>query len=77
MIEFLRVNDFFGVVYVELFVGGVGIVWCFLFDSYVFEVWINDIDFLIYLFWNVVLYYMDDLCELIEIIFVIIDEWCK
>lgn len=63
--DFLCSNDLFCGVYVELFVGGVGVVWCLLLLGYVSEVWLNDIDLGIYSFWKLVLEYLDDFCELI------------
>lgn len=75
VIELMRGNDLFHGTYVEPFAGGAGIAWRLLFDNYVSEVWINDLDPLIHAFWTAVLDHTDALCDRIERTEVTIEEW--
>lgn len=75
VIEVLRTNNLFHGTYVEPFAGGAGIAWRLLFDNYVSEVWINDIDPAIHAFWACVLQHTEALCDKIEKTHVTIQEW--
>lgn len=75
VIEVMRTNDLFHGTYVEPFAGGAGIAWRLLFDNYVSEVWINDIDPAIHAFWACVLEHTDEFCERITKTRVTISEW--
>lgn len=55
----LQMNNFEGGYYVELFVGGVVVVFDFLFLEKVKQIYINDIDINVYLFWYLVLNQID------------------
>ncbi len=71
----LEKNGLRGGVYIEPFAGGAGVAVGLLLDAYVEQIIINDIDPAIYSFWYSVLYYADDLCQLIMSTQVTIDEW--
>lgn len=75
VIEVLRANDLLHGTYVEPFAGGAGIAWRLLFDNYVSEVWINDIDPSIHAFWDCVLNHTEAFCERIERTPVTIEQW--
>jgi DNA adenine methylase len=75
VIEVMRDNELFHGTYVEPFAGGAGIAWRLLFDNYVSEVWINDIDPAIHAFWSCVLQHTDDFCERIAKTKVTMKEW--
>ena len=75
--DLLRSNDLLRGVYAEPFAGGAGVAWRLLLSGHVSEVWLNDIDPGIHSFWKSVLENSDDLCELIEITPVTMDEWHK
>ena len=75
VIEILRENNLFYGQYAEPFAGGAGIAWTLLLNSYVSQVFINDIDPAIHSFWHAVLRHTDDLCESIETARITITEW--
>lgn len=75
VIDVLRANDLLYGTYVEPFAGGCGIAWTLLLNTYVTEVFINDIDPALYAFWASVLRHADDLCERIEQTPVTLEEW--
>jgi DNA adenine methylase len=61
--------------YVEIYAGGAGIAWPLLFEEYVQQVHINDINKSIYAFWQSVLNWTEDLCQLIRDVPVTMKEW--
>lgn len=75
VIDVLRANNLLYGTYVEPFAGGCGIAWTLLLNTYVTEIYINDIDPALYAFWASVLKHSDDLCERIEQTPVTLEEW--
>ncbi len=75
VVDLLRENDLFYGAYVEPFAGGCGIAWKLLFNGFVSEIYINDIDRSIYSFWACALRHTDDLCERIATTPVTMEEW--
>ncbi len=63
--------------YVEPYAGGASVALFLLFNDYVKEITINDIDKSIYAFWHSVLYDTNKLCELIRKTEINIDNWKK
>lgn len=68
-------NDIIGGTYVEPFAGGASVALSLLFNEYVNNIVINDIDRSIYSFWYSVLNFTDDLCRKIIDTPVTVDEW--
>jgi DNA adenine methylase len=68
-------NDIQGGTYIEPFAGGASVAFYLLFNEYVNQIIINDIDRSIYAFWYCVLYHTDELCERIEQATISIEEW--
>lgn len=75
VIDLVRTNGLYGGVYAEPFAGGAGIAWRLLLNGDMTEVWLNDIDPVIFAFWDAVINRPDPLCELILRKDVTIDEW--
>lgn len=75
ILEILRANGISGGVYAEPFAGGAGVAWRLLLNGDVSEVWINDIDPMIYSFWNSVVNSPDPLCEKIQKTKVTMSQW--
>ena len=63
--------------YVEPFAGGAGVALELLFQEYVQQIHINDLDIAIYSFWNAVVNQPDCLCKLIHDTPVTMEEWEK
>lgn len=63
--------------YVEPYAGGASVALFLLFNNYIKEITINDIEKSIYAFWHSVLYDTDKLCELIQKTEINIDNWKK
>ena len=63
--------------YIEPYAGGASVALFLLFNNYVKEIAINDIDKSIYAFWYSVLYDTDKLCELIHKTEINIKDWKK
>ena len=61
--------------YVEPFAGGASVALYLLFNEYVNEVVINDIDRSIYSFWYCILNHTEELCNRIEQVAITMDEW--
>lgn len=73
----MRKNDISGGSYVEPYAGGAGVALYLLLNDYVKNVTINDVDPLIYCFWNSILNDSDEFIRLIESTEVNIDVWLK
>lgn len=71
----IKDNDLAQGIYAEPYAGGCGLALSMLFDGYMHELCLNDIDRSVYAFWNTVLYAHQDLIELIECTDVTMDEW--
>jgi DNA adenine methylase len=61
--------------YAEPYAGGASVALALLYDEYVREVHINDLDYAIYAFWYSVLNMTESLCRLIRDTPVTIDQW--
>ena len=68
-------NDVQGGTYVEPFAGGASVALYLLFNEYVNQIVINDIDRSIYSFWYCVLNYTEELCSMIEQSEITMKEW--
>lgn len=68
-------NDLFDCYYVEPYAGGAAIALDLLFSEYAQKIIINDLDYSIYSFWYSVLYYTEELCEMIRTIPITMDTW--
>lgn len=77
VLSMLERNDLIGCTYIEPFAGGAGIAIRLLFENKVQSIIINDVDKSIYSLWYSILYYTDELCELIENTVVNMSEWEK
>ncbi len=71
----LRSNNLLDGEYVEPYAGGASIGIRLLFDEYVRQIHINDLDYSVYAFWHSVLNDTDSLCSLIDSEPVTVDEW--
>jgi DNA adenine methylase len=77
VIDLARANDLYGGVYAEPFAGGAGIAWRLLLNGDMTEVWLNDIDPVIFAFWKTVVFCPDDICERILKTPITMTEWHK
>lgn len=68
-------NDLLDGDYIELFAGGASIALSLLFEEYVRQIWINDLDRSIYAFWYSILNCSDKFSQLVEDTPVSMDEW--
>lgn len=59
-------NGLYGGAYVEPYAGGAGVALYLLLEQYVNRIYINDIEPLVYAFWDSVLNHTDDLIQLIR-----------
>jgi len=75
--ELIVTNDLEGSKYVEIYAGGAGVAWPLLFEEYVSEVHINDIDIVIFSFWDTVLNHTETLCKTISDTRVDMAQWYK
>lgn len=71
----LRVNNLTRGHYAEPYAGGAGLALSLLFDGYVSDVHLNDIDRTIWAFWSSILNDTTDFVRLIETTPVTMDEW--
>lgn len=70
-------NDLLDGHYVEPFAGGAGVALELLFQEFVQQIHINDLDVAIYSFWDTVVNEPECICKLIQDTPVTIDEWHK
>ena len=77
VVDLLRANDLHGGVYAEPFAGGAGVAWRLLLNGDVTEVWLNDIDPVLFAFWTTVVENPDPLCERILRTKVTMWQWKK
>lgn len=75
VLDLVRANDLYGGVYAEPFAGGAGIAWRLLLNGDMTEVWLNDIDPVVFAFWDTVVNRPDPLCERILRTDVTMEEW--
>ena len=71
---FLR-NNLVGHSYVESYAGGAGVALSLLYEEYVSNIHINDLDRSVFAFWHAVLNETDELCRRIANTAVTMDEW--
>lgn len=74
-----RENGLVGSSYAEPYAGGAGLALRLLFEEYAENIFINDLDPLIYAFWSSVIERTDDFCSWIDKTPISIDTWrrCK
>jgi len=70
-------NQLIGISYAEPYAGGAGLALRLLFEGFVDNIYINDLDKSIYAFWMCVINQPDELCEWISNVEVSIDNWNK
>lgn len=68
-------NQLVGGDYAEPYAGGASVALSLLFENYVDQIFINDVDRSIHAFWSAALTQTEDLCELIEQTDVSVEEW--
>lgn len=73
----IKENSLFDGTYIELYAGGAGVALSLLFNEYVSNIIINDLDFSIYSFWYSVINDTENLCKTIFDSPVNIDMWNK
>lgn len=73
----IEVNELTGGYYVEPYAGGASVALSLLFNEYVSNIIINDIDVSVYAFWHSVLYNTEELCKLISDTQVTAQEWAS
>lgn len=70
-------NQLIGINYAEPYAGGAGLALRLLFEGYVENIYINDLDRAIYAFWISALNRPDEFCKWIEDVEVNIENWNK
>lgn len=73
--QIIDINDLYGGVYVEPYVGGGSVALSLLFEGFVDEIIINDKDRSLYAFWYSVLHYSEEFCALVDSIPVNMETW--
>jgi len=73
----LKKNSLYDAIYVEPYAGGAAVGLTLLFEEYVSEIIINDVDKSIFAFWHSILNNTDDFCKMIEKTPITIKEWKK
>lgn len=68
-------NNLKGCTYIEPFAGGAGVALALLFDNYVSNIVINDLDKSIYSLWYSILNYTKEFCAKIQTVDICMDEW--
>jgi DNA adenine methylase len=68
-------NNLHGASYAEPYAGGAGLALRLLFEEYVGKIYINDLDYAIYAFWETVTQRADDFCAWVEEVPVSMDSW--
>lgn len=75
VVDLLKTNRLLGGVYAEPFAGGAGLACRLLLTGKVSEIWLNDIDPAIHAFWESVLHFPDQICDLIDSTPVTMEQW--
>ncbi|WP_418647567.1 DNA adenine methylase [Thauera butanivorans] len=70
-------NKLLGATYAEPYAGGAGLALRLLFEEYVEQIYINDLDRSIYAFWSSILGNADAFCSWIEDVDVSMESWCR
>jgi len=68
-------NDIVGISYAEPYAGGAGLALKLLFNEYVNEIYINDLDYSIFCFWKTILISNNRFCDWIENLEISIENW--
>lgn len=68
-------NNFCGVSYAEPYAGGAGLGLRLLFEEYIAQFYINDLDRSIFAFWKVILENSDEFCRWLKDVDVSMDSW--
>ena len=68
-------NNIIGINYAEPYAGGAGLALRLLFDEYVNNIFINDLDRSIYSFWKTVINNPDKLCSWISDVEISVENW--
>lgn len=75
VINLIYKNNLNGCTYVEPFAGGASVALKLLIEGHVENIIINDYDRAIYSFWYSVIYYTNEICDLIQETEITIEEW--
>ena len=70
-------NQLIGIKYAEPYAGGAGLALRLLFEGYVDQIYINDLDKSIYAFWKTIIDRPDEFCRWIEDVEISIENWKK
>lgn len=70
-------NELIGINYAEPYAGGSGLALRLLFEEYVSNIYINDLDKSIYSFWTSILNRSDEFCEWVKTVKVSVRNWRK
>ncbi|MEG9862052.1 MAG: DNA adenine methylase [Parvularculales bacterium] len=73
----INLNQFNLYSYVEPYAGGAGLALKLMFDGYVSDIYLNDIDPSIWSFWHILLEFPDEFIGMINDTNVTVDEWYK
>lgn len=76
-LELVRLNSLYDIIYAEPFAGGGGLALSLLFNEIAREVYLNDLDFSVYAFWQSVLSQPEQVCKKIQDTPVTVYEWEK
>jgi DNA adenine methylase len=70
-------NGLIGTSYAEPYAGGAGLALKLLFEGYVNNIYINDFDKSIYIFWRIILDYPEEFCKWLDKVEISIKNWNK
>lgn len=73
--QVIKENNLLGIDYIEPYAGGAGVALSLMFEEYVSNITINDLDLAIYSFWHSVVNYPDTFCEKIDQTPITMDTW--
>lgn len=73
--EIFYENEFIGISYAEPYAGGAGLALRLLFEEYVSEIHINDLDKSIYSFWFSILNRTEEFCDWLKTVRVTVSNW--
>jgi DNA adenine methylase len=68
-------NNLLGIKYAEPYAGGAGLALRLLFEGYVNQIYINDLDPAIYSFWSTLKYRNSEFCEWVKNVDVSVENW--
>lgn len=73
--ELIKINHLVGGHYYEPYAGGAGLALDLLFNEIVSEIHLNDLNKSIFAFWNAIINFPKEFCELVMVSPVTVDEW--